>query len=246
MYDYALGGSHNFAVDREMVEKVEAMMPGSSLIAHANRGFLRRAVRYCLDVGVRQFIDVGSGIPTVGSVHEVAREVAPDTRVIYVDLDPIAVAHSQAILRDSPYTAAIHGDVRRPAEIMGDPQVARLIDFDLPVAVLLVSILHFVADADDPAGLVRGLTASLARGSYLVLSHGTPEERPDDADTVGLLYKGTSTPLSLRSRAEIQALFGDFALVEPGLTWVSEWRRVPGQAEDPERREMLAGVGRRP
>src|SRR5256714_11738363 len=137
MYDYALGGSHNFAVDREMVEKVEAMMPGSSLIAHANRGFLRRAVRYCLDAGVRQFIDVGSGIPTVSSVHEVARQVAPDTHVVYVDVDPVAVAHSQAILRDDPYTAAIHGDVRRPAEILADPQVTRLIDFDRPVAVLL-------------------------------------------------------------------------------------------------------------
>jgi SAM-dependent methyltransferase len=245
MYDYALGGSHNFAVDREMVEKVEAMMPGSSLIAHANRGFLRRAVGYCLDAGVRQFIDVGSGIPTVGSIHEVARQVAPDTHVVYVDVDPIAVAHSQAILRGDPHTAAIHGDVRRPAEILADPQVTRLIDFDRPVAVLLLAVLHFIAEADDPGGLVRRFGARLAPGSYLVLSHGTPDERPDDADTVGQLYKGTSNPLSLRSRAEIQALFGEFALVEPGLTWVSAWHPVPGQVDEPERREMLAGVGRR-
>src|SRR3982750_1901991 len=124
MYDYALGGSHNFAVDREMVEKVEAMMPGSSLIAHANRGFLSRAVRYCLDAGVRQFIDVGSGIPTVGSVPAGARAGAPPPHA--------AVAPSQAILRRDPPPAAIHGDLRRPAEILGDPQVTRLIDFDRP------------------------------------------------------------------------------------------------------------------
>src|SRR5256885_4910447 len=118
MYDYALGGSHNFAVDREMVEKVEAMMPGSSLIAHANRGFLRRAVRYCLDAGVRQFIDVGSRIPTVSSVHHVARQVAPDTHLVYVDVDPVAVAHSQAILRGHPHPAPIHGHVRPPAHVL--------------------------------------------------------------------------------------------------------------------------------
>jgi SAM-dependent methyltransferase len=245
MYDYALGGSHNFAVDRAMVEKVEAMMPGSSLIAHANRGFLRRAVRYCLDAGVRQFLDVGSGIPTVGSVHEVARQFAPETRVIYVDNDPIAVAHGQAILRDNPNTGAIHGDVRRAAEILADPAVTKLIDFDQPVALLLVSLLHFIPDEDDPAGLVRTLSERLAPGSYLVLSHGTPEERPDDADTVGQLYKNTSSPLSLRSRADIQAMFADFELVEPGLTWVSAWRPAPGQADEEERREMLAGVGRK-
>jgi SAM-dependent methyltransferase len=245
MYDYALGGSHNFAVDREMVEKVEAMMPGSSLIAHANRGFLRRAVRYCLDAGVRQFLDVGSGIPTVGSVHEVARQLAPDTRVVYVDNDPIAVAHGQALLRDNPYTAAIHGDVRRPAGILADPAVTELIDFDRPVALLLVSILHFISDEDDPAGLVRQFGERLAPGSYLLLSHGTPEERPDDADTMGQLYKNTSSPLSLRSRAEITAFFAGFELVEPGLTWVTAWRPVSGQGDEEERREMLAGVGRK-
>jgi len=245
MYDYALGGSHNFAVDRDMVEKVEAMMPGSSLIAHANRGFLRRAVRYCLDAGVRQFLDVGSGIPTVGSVHEVARQFAPETRVVYVDNDPIAVAHGQALLRGNPYTGAINGDVRRPAEILADPAVTELIDFDRPVALLLVSLLHFIPDEDDPAGLVATFTEPLAPGSYLVISHGTPEERPDDADTVGQLYKNTSSPLSLRPRAEIQAMFSGFEMVEPGLTWVSAWRPVPGQPTEEERREMLAGVGRK-
>jgi hypothetical protein len=245
MYDYALGGSHNFAVDREMVEKVEAMMPGSSLVAHANRAFLRRAVRCCLDAGVRQFLDVGSGIPTVGSVHEVARRIAPDARVVYVDVDPVAVAHGQAILRDDPGTTAIRGDVRRPEEILDHPAVAELIDFSRPVAVLLIAVLHFVPDEDDPAGLVRRLTAPMVPGSYLVLSHGTSEGLPDDADTVGQLYRSTSSPLSLRPRAQILAMFGSFAVVEPGLTWVTAWRPYPREGDEPERREMLAGVGRR-
>src|SRR5438445_5698100 len=123
MYDYALGGSHNFAVDREMVERVEAMMPGSSLIAHVNRAFLHRAVRFCLDAGVRQFLDIGSGIPTVGSVHEVAQAVDPGVRVVYVDVDPVAVAHSRAILQGNGLATAIHGDVRHPADILADPEL---------------------------------------------------------------------------------------------------------------------------
>src|SRR5205814_8770889 len=128
MYDYALGGSHNFAVDREMVEKVEAMLPGSSLIAHANRAFLRRAVRFCVDAGIRQFLDVGSGIPTVGSVHEVTQASAPDARVVYVDIDPVAVAHGQAILAGDPLATAMAGDLRRADELLADPRLAKLID----------------------------------------------------------------------------------------------------------------------
>jgi hypothetical protein len=245
MYDYALGGSHNFAVDREMVERVEAMMPGSSLIAHANRAFLRRAVRYCLDAGVRQFLDIGSGIPTVGSVHEVAHAIAPDSRVVYVDVDAVAVAHGQAILRDDPMATALAGDVRRPAEILADPRLTKLLDFTEPVAVLLIAVLHFVPDADHPAGIVRKLRERLVPGSYLVISHATPEERPDDADTVRQLYRGTSSPLSMRSRPEIEALFAGFDLVEPGLTWVTSWRPTPTDDDVPPRHEMLVGIGRR-
>jgi hypothetical protein len=247
MYDYALGGSHNFAVDREMVEKVEAMMPGSALIAHANRAFLRRAVRYCLDAGIRQFLDIGAGIPTVGAVHEVARVAHPPSRVVYIDTDPVAVAHGQAILRDTGSVAAIGGDLRHTGEILADPRVTKLIDFTRPVAVLLIAVLHFVPDTDDPGGIVGTLRDRLAPGSHLVISHGTTDALPDEADAVGQVYKGTSTPLSLRPRAAIAALFAGFELVEPGLTWVTDWR--PDGTEDadaPVRREMLAGVGRKP
>jgi hypothetical protein len=203
-------------------------------------------VRFCLDAGIRQFLDIGAGIPTAGAVHEVARRVAPDTRVVYVDVDPVAVAHGQAILRDDAQAAAIPGDLRRPAEILADPQVARLIDFSRPVAVLLLAVLHFIPDEDGPAGLVHQLAERLVPGSYVVVSHGTPEERPDHAEAVGQLYKNTSAPLSLRRRTEIHALFGDLVLVEPGLTWVTAWHASPGEDVGPERREMLVGVGLRP
>jgi hypothetical protein len=227
-----------------MVEKVEAMMPGSSLVAHANRAFLRRAVRYCLDAGVRQFLDIGAGIPTVGAVHEVAQAAHPPSRVAYIDADPVAVAHGQALLRDTGSAAAIGGDLRQTAEILADPRVTKLIDFTEPVAVLLIAVLHFIPDAHDPGGIVGTLRDRLAPGSLLVISHGTTDGLPDEADAVGQLYKGTSTPLSLRPRAGIAALFTGFELVEPGLTWVTDWR-PDAEADVSTRREMLAGVGRK-
>jgi SAM-dependent methyltransferase len=244
MYDYALGGSHNFAVDREMVERIEKMMPGSSLIAHANRAFLHRAVRFCLDAGIRQFLDIGAGIPTVGSVHEVAQAVAPDTRVVYVDHDRVAVAHSQAILKDNPYARAVPGDARRPADILAHPEVSGLFDLSRPVGVLLVAVLHFVADEDDPAAVVAWLHDRLAPGSCLVLSHGCPEHHAEVAERVQQVYRHTTNALWLRTRPKIERLFDGFELVEPGLTWVTAWR--PDGTDEPERREMLAGVGRKP
>jgi SAM-dependent methyltransferase len=227
-----------------MVEKVEAIMPGSSLIAHVNRAFLQRAVGFCVEAGIRQFLDLGAGIPTVGSVHEVAQSTIPDARVVYVDADPIAVAHSRAILAGNPYATAIHGDVRQPAEILNNPQVTEMIDFSQPVAALLIAVLHFVPDDDDPTGIVEYLHDRLAPGSYLVLSHGCREAEPDAADQVKQVYRSTATPLTLRERGEIAQFFAGFELVEPGLTWVTGWRS--DDSAEPERREMLAGVGRKP
>jgi hypothetical protein len=242
MYDYALGGSHNFAVDREMVEKVEAIQPGSSLVAHANRGFLRRAVSYCLDMGIRQFLDLGAGIPTSGAVHEVAQARIPDARVVYVDADPVAVAHGRAILAGNPYTTALAGDVRRAAELLADPAVTEVLDLSQPVAVLLIAVLHFVPDEDDPYAIVSGIRDRLVSGSHLVLSHGCQDERPEVAEKVRQAYRGTATPLALRPRDAIAQLFTGFDLVDPGLVWVTAWR--PREPE-PERNEMLAGVGRK-
>jgi SAM-dependent methyltransferase len=246
MYDYALGGSHNFAVDREMVERVEAMLPGSSLIAHVNRAFLYRAVHLCLDRGVRQFLDIGSGIPTVGSVHEVARAVDPETRVAYVDTDPVAVAHSRAILVDNAYATAVYGDLRRPVDVLADPEVNKLIDLGQPVAVLLIAVLHFVPDEDDPAGLVRTLYERLAPGSFLAISHGCRDGEPAAAESVREAYQATATPLTLRTRDEVQRLFDGFELIEPGVTWVTDWRPEPGEHGGPQRRELVAGVARKP
>jgi SAM-dependent methyltransferase len=242
MYDYALGGSHNFAVDREMVEKVEAIQPGSSLVAHANRGFLRRAVDYCLGAGIRQFLDIGAGIPTVGSVHEVAQARIPDARVVYVDADPVAVAHGRAILAGNPYATALRGDVRDATALLAEPEVTSLLDVTRPLAVLLIAVLHFVPDEDDPGAIVAGVRDRLAPGSHLVLSHGCEDERPEVAEQVRQAYRGTSTPLALRPRAAIERLFAGFDLVEPGLVWATAWR--PREPE-PERRELLAGVGRK-
>ena len=246
MYDYALGGSHNFAVDRAMVEKVEEMMPGASLVAHVNRAFLHRAVRFLLAAGVRQFLDLGSGIPTVGNVHEVAQAIDPRSRVAYVDVDPVAVAHSRTILVDNEYATAVHGDARRPADILADPEVTRLLDLTQPVAVLLIAVLHFVPDADDPAGLVAQLYDRVAPGSYLAISHGCPDDNPTAAASVRQAYQQTATPLTLRTRPEVERLFDRFELVEPGVTGVTAWRPEATERAEPERREMVAGVGRKP
>src|SRR5262245_61809531 len=179
VYDYSLGGSHNFAADRAIAKALHAAVPDGPLIARANRAFLRRAVLYLIDAGMRQFLDIGSGIPTVGNVHQVAQRAAPDTRVVYVDIDPVAVAHSQAILTGNDRATAIQADARHPETILAHRRVRELLDFDQPVAVMLVAVLHLVRD-DDPAGIVAALTGAVVPGSYVAISHLTGESRPQD------------------------------------------------------------------
>jgi SAM-dependent methyltransferase len=240
MYDYALGGSHNFAVDRALVEQAEAAMPGARQIAHANRAFLRRVVQRLATDGVRQFLDIGSGIPTRGNVHEVAQRVAPGARVLYVDIDPVAVAHSRTLLVDNPDAHAVQGDLRDPDRIVGHPEVRTLLDFSRPVAVLLFAVLHFIGDADDPAGIVGRLHDAVPGGSYLAVSHGTPPtDRGSDADTMRRIYQRTPTPLHLRTHDQVLPLIQPFELVEPGLVPVSEWH--PEDADRPQR-ELLGAV----
>lgn len=231
MYDYFLGGSHNFEVDRAAAHRVIAGFPGITAGMRANRAFLRRAVRFLVEQGVDQFLDLGSGIPTAGNVHEVAQRCNPRARVVYVDVEPIAVQHSLALLAGNAGATAVRADLRFPARVLELAQVRGLLDFSRPVAVLIVGTLHFVADADDPAGIVAGYRRALAPGSYLVLTNGTGDEQPPEEVAAAVaVYAHSPTPLTLRDRAAMLAIFDGVELVEPGLVGVARWR--PDQLGD--------------
>ncbi|MGN9808755.1 SAM-dependent methyltransferase [Micromonospora sp. BQ11] len=246
MYDYYLGGSHNFAADRAAAQAMVAAVPEAPLMAQANRAFLRRAVQFLADQGVRQFLDIGSGIPTVGNVHEIAQRATPDARVVYVDVDPVAVAHSRELLDGDDRTTVVQEDLRHAERILAHPEVRRLIDFDQPVAVLVVAVLHFVSDDDRPAELLRTLRTALAPGSWLVLSQASADGRPEsERAEAERVYRRTDNPLWIRSRRELTALFDGFELVEPGVVWVPQWRpESTDAAEDAERSAFIGGVGR--
>ncbi|GIH18785.1 SAM-dependent methyltransferase [Rugosimonospora africana] len=255
MYDFFLGGMHNFEADREAARRVIEAMPDAPMIARVNRSFLRRAVRFLVARGIRQFLDVGSGVPTVGNVHEVAQGLDRDARVVYVDIDPVAVTHAAQILAGNDRATAVVADLREPAELLNlldHPQRRAVLDLSRPVGLLLVSMLHFVPG--EPAHrAVTGLKDALAPGSYLVISH--PVSEGVDAQTAGRVqgvYQRTATPGALRTRAEVERFFDGFALVPPGLVWTPQWQPDDDVAEadlgaaDPRRVGMLAGVGRKP
>ncbi|MGW7492389.1 SAM-dependent methyltransferase [Streptomyces sp. NPDC054786] len=256
MYDYYLGGWDNYEVDRVAAERVIEVHPQVRLSARANRAFLRRAVRELVTGGIRQIIDIGTGIPTSPNTHEVARETAPDTRVVYVDNDPIVATHAGARLTNTERTGFVLGDVRDPRAVLDHPTVRELIDFDRPVALLLVAVLHFIQDDEDPAGLIAALAEGLPAGSHLVLSHATGEPyeayeggRTDEQarDGVVNVYKSATATLNLRSKAEIEPLFGPFTLLEPGVVRAPLWRpdgAVPS-AEDLNNTIFYGGVGRK-
>ncbi len=245
VYDAYLGGSHNFAVDREMARRAVELWPDLPRIMRANRAFLRRSVQYLAERGYRRFLDLGSGIPTFGAVHEVAREVRPGARVVYVDIDPVAVAHSRMILAGDPLSAVLTGDLRDPGELLRRPEVAELLAGGEPVALMLVAVLHFVTEAEDPAAIVRRLREALPPGSALVLSHASLEGPADQAGPHQDLYARARSPLTMRSRAAITALFDGFELVDPGVVFFTEWRPDSPAAvgEHPERMTGLCGVG---
>ncbi len=231
MYDYYLGGKDNFAADREAAEKVLAIVPATRDAARENRAFMQRAVRHLAGRGIRQFLDIGTGLPTQGNVHEVA---GPDAHVVYVDNDPIVLTHARALLAGSRSgVEVVQGDLRDPVAIMDE---AKLIDFSEPVAVLVVAVLHFVQDSDDPARLIGLLKERMAPGSHLVLSHACPN-RPAESDDISHVYDAATSGIRLRTRAEILPLFDGLDLVEPGLVNVAEWR--PDLAE----LAPLQGVG---
>jgi hypothetical protein len=249
VYDALLGGTHNFGVDREVARTLTAIDPGMRDGAKANRAFLGRAVRFLADAGIRQFLDIGSGVPTERNVHEVARDVAPDSRVVYVDIDPVAIAHSKSILTGDDKATIIEADLREPEIILGHPEVERLIDFDQPVGLLLVQVLHFILDEENPGELVKRLTRPLVPGSYLTITHGTYDHQPPSAvEAIRKLYTRATAPSNLRDHAATRAFFDGFDLLEPGLVFTPRWR-PDGPApfiDQPERSWAYGGVGRRP
>jgi SAM-dependent methyltransferase len=223
MYDYFLGGKDNFAADRAAAEKVLGVFPDTPIAAQANRDFMRRAVRYLADAGVDQFLDIGSGLPTQGNVHELVDTGENAAKVTYVDYDPMVLSHANALLGGSPDVAVIQADLRRPREILDHPGLG--LDLSRPVALLVVAILHFVPDEAGPYDIVSEFRDALAPGSHLVLSHLTSEGVPEEFVRAGReAYDGATAPMVPRSRAGILRFFDGFELVDPGLVWMSKWR----------------------
>ncbi|WP_426514258.1 SAM-dependent methyltransferase [Dactylosporangium sp. McL0621] len=247
VYDYGLGGYHNFAVDREFAEQLISAWPGILQVAHTNRAFLGRVVRWLAAQGVRQYLDIGSGIPTRGNVHEVVQAIDPQATVVYVDIDDVAVSHGQAILAGNARAAAIGGDLRHPARILGHERVRALIDLERPVAVLLVAVLHFLGDEDEPPRLVRELAAALAPGSYVAVSHFTAVDDlgPEHAQ-ITKLYDRTPTSVRTRTPKQVAEILGDLELVEPGIVPVTSWHPDPGEPVEQEQRSVLGAVARKP
>jgi trans-aconitate methyltransferase len=244
IYDALLGGNHNFAADREAAKKLLEAIPYAAELARANRAFLNRAVNFMIDAGVRQFLDIGSGIPTVGNVHEIAQARVPDAKVVYVDIDPVAVAHSSEILRDNRNAVAVQADLRFPDAVLDSPVVRDLLDPDRPIGLLLVSVLHFVTDeAAFPA--VDRIRAALPPGSFLAVSHGVLDTPADEAaGDVATIYRRTDVATAAgRTREQIMRFFGDADLVPPGLVWVHQW---PDGAGDAQNAAVVAGVAKLP
>jgi hypothetical protein len=254
MYDFFLGGVHNFPADREAAEKVIAMMPSAPAMAKANRAFLRRAVRHLAEAGVRQFLDLGSGMPTQGSVHEIAARIAPESHVVYVDIDPLVVSESLDLLDGNGRATAVNGDLRQPHTILDNPHVHRMLDLDQPVALLLCAVLHFVPDDDQAYGIVDQFRDALSPGSYLLVSHGADEgaEATVSSAEYGAIQEvygqRTASSAGGRTHEGVARFFGDAELVDPGIVWAPQWRPEPDDptdfADHPRLSCVWAGVGR--
>jgi hypothetical protein len=249
MCDFYLGGSHNFEADRRAARRVLSFVPGLPKSVQAGRAFLRRAVRHAVAEGITGFLDIGSGIPSFGGVHEIARGADPSCRIVHVDHDPVAVAHGRTAFAGDPGAAFIAADLRRPRQLLDSPEVGELLHRKRPVALLLVSVLHFVEDADDPYGAVGELGEALPPGSLLVVNHasydGLPVPREQTAGAVGV-YRDIRSPLTMRSHEQIARFFEGYEMVEPGLVSPPNWRPdTPAEQEDPFAYSGYAGVGRK-
>ena len=249
VYDYLLGGKDNFDADRELGEKIKKASPGVRLGVEQQRAVLRRAVRHLVgEAGIRQIIDLGSGLPTAGNVHEVALEVSPGTRVVYVDNDPVVLAHARALMADNMTTIAIGGDIRRPAEILDDSELNDLIDLEQPVGLLLCGILHHILDDEDPAGITAAYRSALPSGSYVFIHHLVANGDPGVAAIQAELQRGTGRG-QFRPIEQIEQFFEGLELVEPGIVSVAQWRPQPDTPTvdaNPVLRLAVAGLGRKP
>jgi trans-aconitate methyltransferase len=234
IYDYLLDGKDNYPADREVAEQLIAIAPVARDVVQDNRAFLRRAVRFLTrEAGIRQFIDLGSGLPTQGNVHEIAQAIAPDARVVYVDNDAMVVTHARALLAGDN-TVVIQADLREPDVILGNPEVRELIDFNQPIALLLMAILHFIPDDEDPLGIVARFRDALPSGSYLAISHGTrdipvrPDMSAEEMTEMGTraeqLYQLTMASFVTRTRAQVERFFDGLELVDPGLVEIQRWK----------------------
>lgn len=241
IYDVFLGGKDNFAVDREAAKIATDAGSDIPQAARENRAFLQRAVRFAVESGIRQFIDLGTGLPTQGNVHEVAQSLDPGARVVYVDNDPIVLVHARALLAPSETTAVIQADLRDPEAVLGHAKVRGLIDLDEPVAVLMLAVLHFAED-EEVRRTIGAFRDVMAPGSLLVVSHSTVEGHPETGEQAASAWRGATARLRSRDRKQVEALFEGFELLEPGVVWVPDWRpEGPGGGT----RWMYAAVGRR-
>ncbi|SEM22894.1 SAM-dependent methyltransferase [Streptacidiphilus jiangxiensis] len=252
VYDYLLGGKDNFEADRALGERIAGALPQVHLGVQQQRAVLRRVVDHLVRVeGLRQLVDIGSGLPTAENVHQVAQRIAPDTHVVYVDNDATVLAHARALLADNKQTVVTDGDLRRPAELLADPTLRAHIDLDQPVGLLLCGILHYVLDEEDPYGLVRGLVDALPSGSYVFVHHLTtagPEVDADTAEAEAALRQGVGRG-QFRTRDEVAAFLSGLDLLDPGVVGVAEWRPdadTPSPADHPVLRLAAVGVARKP
>jgi SAM-dependent methyltransferase len=251
MYDWYLGGGHNFDVDREFGRRVEGIWPNIKPVARNNRSFLQRVVRDSLAAGIRQFLDIGSGVPTVGNVHEVSADSQPPAHVVYVDYEPVAFAAGQTLLEEhgaADRATIIQEDLREPAAILDHPETRRLLNLDEPVCLLTVALFHFIGDADRPQEILAAYRDRLAPGSRLALTHIACDEAPAEERERVLAfcdaYKDTSNPLYCRDRGEVTGFFDGWDLLDPGVVFVPDWRPIsPPDLSDTARPLAWCGVG---
>jgi len=246
VYDYLLGGVANFAKDREFAGRLTEIAPDAAKIARTNRAFLRRAVKYCLDNGIRQFLDIGSGIPTAGNVHEIAQRTEPSARVVYVDVEPVAVAHTELMLADNENADVIQGNLLEPDTLLSSAPARRLLNLDEPIAVLMAAVLHFLDDTTEPHAAVAHYVEAMAPGSYLVLSHIAAEDTDEQAQARSL-YQKNAVPILGRTREQLAAFFTGTEILAPGIVWTPQWHPENYDAvAEPEQSKGYAAVGRKP